>query len=149
MQHRNAVVGEKFGAAPEIGFVKIDADMFEHADRYDAVERPGNVAIVLEEELRRPRQVFFRRAIVGHLQLFGREGNASDIGAAHFGQIQAEASPAGADVEHPLAMADQQLRAETTLLRYLDIVNRYIRRFKIGAAVLLVGIEEEGIKPPV
>ena len=35
------------------------------------------------------------------------------------------------------------------LLGELGIVERRVRRFEIGAAVLLVGIEEEGIEPPV
>src|SRR6266478_7218349 len=35
------------------------------------------------------------------------------------------------------------------LLGELGIVKRCIRRFKIGAAVLLVGIEEEGVEAPV
>ena len=107
MQHHHAVVGEKLGAAPEKGFVEVDADMFEHAHRHDAIERPGHVAIILEEELRRPRQVFLGRARVRHLQLFGRQRDAGDIGVGHFGEIQAKAAPAGADVEHAIAAAEQ------------------------------------------
>jgi len=65
MQHHDAVIGEKFGAAPKIGLVEIDADMLEHADRHDAVERSRNVTIVLEEEFCRSRQVPLDGAVVG------------------------------------------------------------------------------------
>src|ERR1700722_16313427 len=50
MQHHDAVVGQKFGAAPEVGLVEVDADVLEHSDRYDAVEGAGNVAIILEQK---------------------------------------------------------------------------------------------------
>ena len=46
VQHHDAVVAEKFGAAPEKGFIEVDADMFEHADRHDAVEWAGNIAVI-------------------------------------------------------------------------------------------------------
>jgi hypothetical protein len=71
--------------------------MFEHADRDNAVEGSGDVAIVLEEELRRPRQIFLGGAGVRYFQLLGRERDAGDIGAGYFRQIQAEAAPAGTD----------------------------------------------------
>ena len=40
---------------------------------------------------------------VRRLQLFGRQRDAGEVGAGHFGQIEAEAAPAGADVEHAVA----------------------------------------------
>ena len=96
-----------------------------------------------------PAQVLFRRAGVCDLQLFGRERDARDVGAAHLGQIEAKAAPARADVEHTVAAPDQQLGGEVTLLGQLGIVERGIRRLEIGAAILLVGVEEERIEPAV
>ena len=52
MQQHHAVVGEQLGAFAEEGVVVIDADMLEHADRNDAVERSLHVAIVLQLEAR-------------------------------------------------------------------------------------------------
>jgi hypothetical protein len=71
VQHHDAIVGEKFGAAAEKGFIEVDADMFEHADRYDPVERAGNIAIVAQQESGRTRQVLFSGAGVRGLQLLG------------------------------------------------------------------------------
>src|SRR5437667_3550313 len=149
MQHHDAVVGEQFAAPPEVSLVKVNPDVLQHAHRDHAVERSGNVAIILKEKLRRWRQVFLSRAVIRYLQLFGRKRNASDIGAGHFGQIQPKTSPTGADVKYAVAVPDQQLRSEMPLLGELGIVKRCIRRFKIGAAVLLVSIEEERVEAPV
>ena len=84
MQHHDAVIGEQFGAAPEIGLVEIDADMLEHSDRHDAVERAFDVAIVLEQELAGSRQILLGRAGIRHLQLLGRQRDAGDVGAGRF-----------------------------------------------------------------
>ena len=48
-----------------------------------------------------------------------------------------------------LAVSDQQLGGEMALLGELSVVERGVGRFKIGAAVLLVSVEEERIEPPV
>ena len=149
MQNHDAVIAEQFGASPEEGFIETDADMLEHADRYDPVERAGNVAVIGEQEFCLPAQVLFPGTGVGDLQLFGRQRNAGHIGAGHLGQIEAEAAPARADVEDAVVAPDQELGGEVTLFGQLGIVERGIRRLEIGAAILLVGIEEEGIEPPV
>ena len=83
------------------------------------------------------------------LQLLGRQRDAGDVGAGHFGQIKAEAAPARTDVEHAVAGSDQKLRREVTLLGELGVVERGVRRVEIGAAILLVGVEKERIEPPV
>ena len=74
--------------------------MFEHADRDDPVEGTGSIAVVAEQEFRRSCQVLLRRTSVRDLQLFRRQRDARDIGAGHFGQIEAKATPARTDVEH-------------------------------------------------
>jgi len=48
-----------------------------------------------------------------------------------------------------LGAPDQQLGGEMTLLGELGIVKGLVRCLEIGAAILLVGIEEERIEPPV
>ena len=77
--------------------------------------------------------------------MFRRQRDARDIGAAHFGQIEAKATPARTNVEHAGPASDQELGGKVTLLGELGIVERRVRGFEIGAAVLLVGVEEEGI----
>ena len=81
--------------------------------------------------------------------MFRRQRDAGDVGAGHFGQIEAKAAPARADVEHAVAAPDQELGGKVALLGELGIVERRVRRFEIGAAILPVGVEEEGIEPPV
>ena len=149
MQHHDPVVAEQLGASLEEGFIKPDADMLEHPDRHDPVERTGNVAVVAEQEFRLMAQLFLPGAGVRDLQLLGRERNAGNIGAGHLGQIEPKAAPARADVEHAVAAPDSELGGEVALLGQLGIIERGIRRLEIGAAILLVGVEEERIEPPV
>ena len=78
-----------------------------------------------------------------------RQRDAGDVGAGHFGQIEAKAAPARADVEHAVAAPDQELGGKVAFLGELGIVERRIRRFEIAATILPVGVEEEGIEPPV
>ena len=48
-----------------------------------------------------------------------------------------------------VAAPDQELGGEVTLLGELGIVESGVRGLEIGAAILLVGVEEEGIEPTV
>src|ERR1044071_6809668 len=105
MQEHDAVIGEQLGTAAEIGLVEVDADMLEHADRYDALERAGDVAIVLQQEARRARKAFLGRARIRRLELFRRERDAGDVGVRYFSEIETKAAPAAADVEHAVAGA--------------------------------------------
>lgn len=83
------------------------------------------------------------------LQLLRRQRDAGDGGAAHFRQIKAETAPARTGVEHAVAGPGQQLGGEMPFLGELGFVECQVGRFEIGAAVLLVGIEEQGIEPSV
>ena len=149
VQHHHAVVGEQFRAALEVGVVVIDPDMFEHADRDDALEGAGRIAIVLQAEFRTVGQILFPGARIGDAQLFFRQGNTGHLRAGHLRQIKAHAAPSAADVEHALIRLDQQLGGEVALLGELGVVERRIRRLEVRAAVLHVGVEEEAIEPPV
>ncbi len=77
-----------------------DADMLEHADRDDAVERTGHVAVVLQVEARALGEALLGGALVGDGVLLLRQGDAGDVGAGRLGEIQAEPAPAAADIEH-------------------------------------------------
>jgi hypothetical protein len=82
-------------------------------------------------------------------ELFFRERNSGDAGAADFGKVEPEAAPARADVEHARIRPREKLRGEVSLLGELCVVKRLFGMLEIGAAVLPVGIEEEGVELPV
>ena len=107
------------------------------------------VAIIFQQEFRRSGQVLLGGAGVRRLQLFLRKRDAGDVGAGHFRKIQTKPAPARADVEHAVAAGDQQLRSKMPLLGQLGVVERRIRGLEIGAAVLLVGVEEQRIEPAI
>ncbi len=71
VQQHDAVVAEQFGAAPEKGVVEVDADMLEHADRHDAVERAATCRDSPAAGTSPTRARFFSGgAAFGDLQLF-------------------------------------------------------------------------------
>ena len=89
------------------------------------------------------------RPVLGALVLLLRQRDAGDVRAGNLGEIERQAAPAAADVEHRGAGLDAELRREMALLGELRVVERLVRRFEIGAAILLVAVEEEPIKPAV
>ena len=123
--------------------------MLEHADRHDAVETAGDVAIILEPEDRILRPAALDRALLRARVLLLRERDAGDVRAGDLGKIERKAAPAAADVEHRCARLDTKLGGEVALLGELGVVERLVRSFEIGAAILLVGVEEERIEPAV
>jgi hypothetical protein len=72
-----------------------------------------------------------------------------DLPAADLGEIERQSAPAAADVQDLRARLDSQLCGEMTFLGELGVVERLIGRFEVGAAILLIGVEEELIKPAV
>ena len=137
------------GAFAEIGVVEADADVLEHADRDDAVEAAANVAVILEPEaclLGLPAlQGSFGRARV----LLLRQRDAGDARLGGLGEVEGEAAPAASDIKHRRPGGDAQLRGEVTPLGELGVVERLTLGLEIGAAVLLIGVEEELVEPPV
>ena len=123
--------------------------MLEHADRDDAVELLRHLAIVLDAEFDRAGQIFFGGAFSRALDLLARQRHAGDVGAAEFGEVERKPAPAAADVEHAMALADQELRGKVPLLGELRVVERLVGRLEIGAGVLPVRIEEKRIQPAV
>ena len=66
-----------------------------------------------------------------------------------FGEIEAEAAPAGADIEHALARFESELRREVPFLGKLGFLDGGIAVLEIGAGILQVVVEEERIEPSV
>src|SRR5205814_1283975 len=96
--------------------VVADADMLEHADRDDTVERPGDMAIVLEEEADAIAQSLLGRAAIGDRELLIRKRDPRHVDLGVLGEIEAEAAPARADVEDALAGLEGEFRREMPLL---------------------------------
>src|SRR5689334_9035605 len=78
--------------------------------------------------------------------LFAGERNAGDVGAADFGEIEAEPTPAAANVEYALVRFNHQLGGQVPFLRELGVVKRQIGFFEICAAVLPIGVQKERVK---
>ena len=149
MQQKTPSSLEKLRALAEESVVEADADMLEHADRHDAIERTLDIAVVDQPEHRVLRAAAFARPLLRARELFLREGDAGHLRARDFGEIERQAAPAAADVEHLGAGLDAELRGEMPLLGKLSVVERLLGGFEIGAAVLLVRVEEELVKPAV
>ena len=89
------------------------------------------------------------RALLRARELLLRERDAGHLRAGNLGEIEREPAPAAADIEHLGAGFDPKLRGEVAPLGELCVVERLVRRLEIGAAILLVGIEEEFVEPAV
>src|ERR1044071_1113666 len=100
MQQHYAIISEQLFALLEERVVVIYSDMLEHSNRYDTVERAGDIAIVLQPEARSLIEPLFDCAFVGDRVLLFRERDTGHIGAANFGEIDTEPAPAAADIQH-------------------------------------------------
>src|SRR3546814_2956564 len=79
------------------------ADMLEHADRDDAVELPGEGAIIDKLELHPVGNVRLGGAALGHGGLLLRQGDAQHVHIGDAVEVERKPAPAAADVEPPLS----------------------------------------------
>ncbi len=149
MEKRDALVVEQPGHLLEEGIIIADADMFEHADRNDAVEPRMDLTIVLEQKLRLRLESAIDRPLPRDTQLLARECYARDIGAADLCEIERHAAPTAADVEDALARLDEELCRDMALLGELRLVERCALALEIGAGILPILIEKKLIEPAV
>jgi hypothetical protein len=121
-QHHDAVVGEKLGTFGKESIIEIDADMFEHADRDDAVEGTGNVTVIDSVE----RGVGIQMVLVGAMfcpfELLLRQRDAGNMCAAVFRRIEREPTEATSDVEKPMTFFEEKLCGKVALLCKLSVV---------------------------
>jgi hypothetical protein len=87
------------------------------------------------------------RALAAHLELLLGKRDAEHLAGAGLGERQREPAPAGADVEHPHAGLEQQLRREMALLVRLRLLEILVRMGEVGAAVLPVAVEKQVVQP--
>ena len=64
-------------------------------------------------------------------------------------EVERKAAPAAADIEHAAVRLDEKLGRNQPLLGQLCLLQRAVRPLEVGAAVLLVGIEEQLVEPMV
>ena len=148
-QH-HAIGRQQVAALVVEGAVMGGADMFEHADRDDAVEGPLHVAIVDQFEPDMVGDAGVLRPLPRHLELFLREGDAGHVDSAVAMQVERHAAPAAADVQHFHAGFQVQLGGDMRLLVLLRLFQADARLIvhigEIGAAILAVAIEEERVE---
>ena len=65
------------------------------------------------------------------------------------GEIERKTAPATADIEDVGARINEKLGGKMALLGELGVVERLVVGLEIGAAILLVGVEEERVEPAV
>src|SRR5215468_12209731 len=115
--------------------------MFKHADRHDPVELPCNVAIVEKLEFD-VVPAALKRSAFGAAVLLLRQCDSGDPRSGDLGKIKRKTAPAAADVENRGAAAYPQLCREVAPLRKLCVIERLVGVLEIGAAILLVSVEE-------
>ena len=110
-------------ALAEVGVVEARADVLEHADGDDAVELAVDLAVVLQGKAHAALEPLLARARAGDAELLGRQRDAQHVGgAADLLQVERQAAPAGADVEHAAVGLDQQLGGDQPLLGELRLL---------------------------
>ena len=126
-----------------------DADMLEHADRDDAIERAVHRAIV--EQLEGTRSSSPSAAARAALpQLLGRQRDAGHARAVVARQRQRQAAPAAADVQHREIRAGRaELGGDVPLLGRLRLFQRLVAAREVGARILPVAIQEQAVEPAV
>ena len=95
-------------------------------------------------------QALRHRAGLSFGQLFGGQGDAGDFGAVIAGQCERHAAPAAADVQYLQPGAVEfQLGGDQALFGDLRLLQRFVPGGEIGAGILPVAVEEEGVEPAV
>ena len=139
---RHAVVGQQVVHRVKEPVVVTEADMFEHTDRNDAVELLVNVPVVLQAEFDLFCQPQLLRPLAAVLQLLFAEGNTDDPDIFHARQVNAQSTPAAADIQHPLAGGQCKLGGQMTLLGNLGLFETCVGSFEIAARILPVRIQK-------
>ncbi len=79
VEQHHPVIGQQLAAGREEFVEMLGADMFEHADRHDPVERAGQRAIIDQLELDPVGHARVRGALAGDLQLLLAERDPEHI----------------------------------------------------------------------
>ena len=110
------------------------AHRLEHLDRDDLVEAPVQLAVVAEQDLDPALEAGRAHAPLGQLLLLPGDGDRRDPAAAGGGRVHRHPAPAGADLEHVVALADAGQIAHGVVLAPLRVGQR-VARLEHGAGV--------------
>ena len=122
--------------------VVVDADVLEHADRDDAVELAGDLAVVLELEAHGAGRPSLAARSCEILSCSALSVTPVTSQPAVLARYNAEAAPARADVEHALARLDGELGGDVALLGELRLL-QVVAVLEVAARILPVAIEEQ------
>ena len=122
------------------------AHVFEHADRDDAVVEPGFLAVVAQRETHARAQPLRFGTGACHLELLGRQRQPGHVHAVMARQIQRQAAPAAADVEHAQAGLQQEFCGDMAFLQCLSLLQGFVAAWEIGAGILPVAVEKEVVE---
>src|ERR1700726_4661209 len=149
MQECDAVVGEKCAQLVEEGRVIGHADMLEHPDRHDAVERAAERTVIYKLEAAALRKAGILSSAPCGCDLLLRQRHTQHIGAAVSCEIECEPAPARTYVEDSEARrVEVELGGNVPFLADLRFFERFTGRGKIRAGILAVAIEEEIVELP-
>ena len=150
VDERDAVRREEIAEGSEVFGIVGDADMFEHADGDDAVERAGDGAVILKREGDAVGEAGGVRAGAGGFELLGGQRDAGDAGAVILGQRDGHAAPAGADVQYvEIGLGEAEFGGDVAFLFGLGFFERFVAAGEVGARVVPVAVQEEGIEAAV
>ena len=143
VDHGQAAGSRQAPHRPEIGGHVCRADMFQHADRHDPVERATLVAVIAQCEI----QPVFRTVLGCCFPRMGRL--AFGLGNAGHGQILAafrhrhgKPAPAASDIENAVSRPQVKLGGKPRQLGFLSRLETVVRAVEIGAGILATQVKK-------
>ena len=123
-------------------FVILRAQMLQHSHRDERIVSPGDVPVVILDELDLAIEAFFARPFAGHLNLLMRNVERRHPRAVMPRHMQRQRAPAAARLHHVLARLQPYFSAHVIHLRQLRLFQCFCLVRKIRA-----GVNQTGIKP--
>src|SRR5215212_4715991 len=121
-------------------------DMLEHSDRDDSIEAVVEQPVIDQLELHMIRSARRSSALASDLELMFGQSDSEHVDASDFVQIESHPAPSAADVENMLAGRQREFCRKMRFLVGLRLLEAVIRIREVGAAILLVLVEEEFVQ---
>src|ERR1700681_3103713 len=107
VQQHYTVISELIAATAKKCVVVVDPHMLKHANRNDSVEASPTVSIILHLERNSIAEPSLGSPATSRCYLFFGQADARYMtGSGDLNEIKSEPSPATADLQHPLSVAD-------------------------------------------
>ncbi len=123
--------------------VVLEADVLQHADRHERVERARDVPVVVLDELDAIGEPLARRALPRVGDLVRREIERLHPHAVMPRHVQRERAPSAAGLDDALARPEADLAADQIHLRDLGRLERRVGRREVRAGVEQLLVEPE------